>query len=85
MDSASVETRAWSTICGKFPKEEVIYLSQVVVIFIVIIASLVNLSFGGKENDALWSSVLSGCVGYMLPAPRISKKKNELLPDTTEQ
>lgn len=84
MDSPTTSI-VWRTVCGKFPKEEVVYFSQVIVILTVVIACLVNLSFGNTKNDTLWSSLLSGCVGYLLPAPRISKKKNELLSDTAEQ
>ena len=87
MDSPNLSTTSnlWQTFCGKFPKEEVVYFCQVVVILTVVIACLVNLSFGDSKNDALWSSMLSGCVGYLLPAPRIEKKKNVILPDSTQQ
>ena len=84
MDSPTTSI-VWRTVFGKFPKEEVVYFGQVIVSLTVVIACLVNLSFGDTKNDTLWSSLLSGCVGYLLPAPRISKKKNELLSDAAEQ
>lgn len=75
----------WSTACGKLPKEEVIYCCQIIVLYTVIIACLINLSLGSSQ-DSLWASLLSGSVGYILPAPKIQKKKDvSLLPDTAEQ
>jgi hypothetical protein len=78
-------SNTWRTICGKLPKEEVVYFSQVVVILTVIIACIVNLSFGDRRNDTLWSSLLSGCVGYLLPAPNIQKKNDQFLSDSAQQ
>jgi hypothetical protein len=87
MDSPQLSTvsRAWLTACGKLPKEEVVYFSQVIVVLIVVIACIVNLSFGDAKNDTLWSSMLSGCVGYLLPAPKIGKKDVAFLSDATQQ
>ena len=74
----------WSTVCGRLPKEEVIYFSQIVAIYIIIVACVVNLSLGGG-NASLWSSLLSGSVGYLLPSPKIRKKNEPILPNPTEQ
>lgn len=82
---ASDHEPRWSTVCGKLPKEEVIYFSQVLLIFTVVLACLINLSLGRSGLDSLWSSLLSGSVGYLLPSPNIRKKKNDaLLSDATE-
>lgn len=37
-------------------------------VYVVVIACLINLSLG-LENQSLWASLLSGSLGYMLPAP----------------
>ena len=76
-ESTSVDEEGslrWSTTCcGKAPKKEIIYFCQVVLIYIVVIACLINLSLG-TGLDALWSSLMSGSIGYLLPSPKITKK-----------
>ena len=74
----------WTTVCGKFPKEEVIYFTQVTAIYIIIITCLFNLSLR-NGNDTVWASLLSGSIGYLLPSPNIRKKNVTLLPDAPEQ
>ena len=54
--------------CGgdrKFPKPELVYVSQIIILYIIIICSLVNLSLGSGEN-ALWISLLSLCIGVRI-------------------
>lgn len=92
----SERSAQWPTVCGRdLPKDEVIYGCQVVLIYIVVIACLVNLSIGG-DLLTLWSSLLSGSLGYLLPAPNLVHKKEAglasaaakdvtFLPDTPEQ
>src|ERR1700721_4097761 len=74
----------WSTVCGIFPKEEVIYFTQVTAIYIIIITCLINLSLKNGV-DTVWASLLSGSIGYLLPAPNIRKKNVALLPDPPDQ
>ena len=75
----------WSAAFRQFPKVEVIYFTQVVLIYSVVIACVVNLSFT-QGNQSLWSSLLSGCLGYLLPSPNLGKRKHEpLLSDAAEQ
>ena len=86
MSESSVEL--WNTTCGKFPKAEIVYFCQVVVIIGVVVACIVNLSIGTNEKDSLWSSLLSASVGYLLPNPKLPKKKKKddtFLPNTPEQ
>ncbi|MCP3662256.1 MAG: hypothetical protein GY696_07135 [Gammaproteobacteria bacterium] len=45
------------------------YLLQVVLLYIVIIASIVNLSIG-NGNDKVWIGLLTSCIGLLLPNPR---------------
>lgn len=78
--------------------KNVIYISQISLIFIVVIACIVNLSLT-EANQPLWASLLSGCLGYILPTPKpktlgegkkfnsmINEQPSEgLLRDTSEQ
>ena len=43
-------------------------------VYIVVITSIVNLCISDK-NTCLWSSLVSGSVGNLLPSPSISNKK----------
>lgn len=63
-----------------FAKADVLlFTSQVLLLFIVVITSLINLSID-KGNTNLWTMVLTSCLGYMMPNPRLksvpAKEKN---------
>jgi len=78
----------WTFFNNKLPKSEVIYFSQVILIYIVSIACVVNLSIA-QGNLHIWSNILCACIGYMIPAPRIKKLKNNnnhesIFSDTSE-
>lgn len=80
-DRSINETDEEPRICGKLPKKELIYFFQIIAIYIIIIACIVNLSVG-TDKDSLWASLLSGSLGYLLPNPKIQKKKDEsIFPD----
>jgi len=59
------------------------YACQVAAIFVVILTCVVNLSIG-DDKSALWSSLLSGSLGYLLPAPKL-RKYDTFLPNTAVQ
>jgi len=60
------------------------YICQVGAIFVVILTCVINLSLG-DDKSALWSSLLSGSLGYLLPSPKLRNKNDTFLPNTTEQ
>ena len=72
-------TRPWSVCNRRVPRAEVIYFSQILLIYIVVSVCLGNLTVG-IEHQSLWASLLSGCLGYILPAPKYprgsERKKN---------
>ena len=70
----------WKVCCAKAPKDEIIYCCQLIVATIIIAVGLLNITF--TENDTcLWSILVSGAVGYLLPNPQI-RRDESLLPDT---
>jgi len=79
----TTEVKTWKLFSKKLPRNKIIYFTQIVLIYIVATTSLVNLSIG-NENQALWSSLLSACIGYALPAPQLLDDE-PLLPDTSKQ
>lgn len=64
----------WTFGKTRVPKSEIVFFTQALIIFIVIIACIYNLTKGEHENDSLWTTLLASCLGYMLPSPTISKK-----------
>ena len=74
----------WKLCCLKYPNQEIIYCTQVLLIYIVVITCVLNLSFS-ENNVCLWSTLLSGSLGYLLPAPKTRKKNEPLLPDAPQQ
>ena len=58
----------------------IVFLAQITIIFIVIGASIVNLSLFNSNNKLLWVSLLSSCLGYLLPNPTLEKKLQHYTP-----
>lgn len=61
---------------SKTRKSVIIYFTQVILIYTVVVACIINLSIG-QDNPALWSSLLSGALGYILPAPGTSIRRKK--------
>ncbi len=70
----SVVSSNWYLMGRPFPRSEVKYLAQVLILYIVILTCLGNLSVGNSELRTIWISLLSSSIGYILPSPHISKK-----------
>lgn len=83
MDNQSVHTASTTDdhetieewrVCGrKVPKSEVEFLSQVILIYIVVIASLANIAVG--RNPEIFTSLLSICLGAVLPNPQFKRTR----------
>lgn len=59
-----------------FARPDVILFSvQVLIIFIVVCSSLVNLTFYDKNHE-LWTLMISSCLGYLMPNPRFKVIKD---------
>jgi len=62
----------WRVFGQRVPRSEIVYFCQMLLIYIVVITSLVNLS-RGRGPDNVWLTFLGTCLGYVLPSPRIKK------------
>ena len=62
----------WRVMGRRVPKQEIVFACQMVVILTVVVASLYNLTRGGSRSE-LWTALLSSCLGYMLPNPKIKR------------
>lgn len=65
-------TRRWNVFGSALPKSEIVFFCQIGIIYIVIISCIVNLTRQNGDSN-LWSALLSGCLGYILPSPTIKK------------
>jgi len=77
--------RDWWKACGTdAPKEEIVYCCQLFVTFIVILTGLVNLTFTESDN-CLWTGLISGALGYLLPNPSLRRNESVLSDAAIEQ
>ena len=60
----------WTLFGNKVPKPEIIFFAQVIIIYIVVITSLINISIGNGDTT-IWLSLMCSCLGYMLPNPSL--------------
>ena len=63
----------WPVFGHKLPKSQIVYFTQVIILYTVIITSIVNLTIL-KTDDAsgkLWTALLSSSIGYILPNPSL--------------
>jgi len=70
----------WKVCCTKAPKDEIIYCCELAIALLIIIVGLLNITFT-ESNTCLWSTLVSGAVGYLLPSPQI-RKHESFLPDS---
>ena len=66
----------WNVFGSNVPKEEIVFFTQVILIYIIAITSIVNLTMEAK-HETLWTSLLSASLGYMLPAPQLNNLKKK--------
>ena len=71
-DNTSNNSRIWQLFGKKVPKAETVFITQVIILYIVIITCIVNLSMKNGVSE-LWVSLLSYSLGCLLPSPRLKK------------
>lgn len=56
------------------PRPDLVFVCQMIIIYLVIGVSLFNLSWGTLDANEgkIWVALLSSCLGYMLPNPKLS-------------
>ena len=74
---SEVSVRPW-TIAGKdVPSSEIVFFSQIIVVYIVIITCIINLSLQNGPHD-LWIALMSSSLGYILPSPAITNRNKRI-------
>ncbi len=77
MDSGIQDSDRWFIWGKEVPKQEIVYLSQVTILYLVIITCIVNLSI--DNTTQLWSSLLATALGILLPNPSIKGSKKHII------
>ena len=72
LDKDDRQSDRWHLLGTHVPKTEVVYFCQMLIVYIIIITSVVNLSIRNGSSE-LWISLLSSCIGYALPNPKLKK------------
>ena len=82
---SSLTTQKWRWCGEKYPKQEIIFCAQTILVYTVCISAIANLSYG-TSNPSLLRCLLSSCIGYMLPNPSVKRNKTYAktltIPDT---
>ena len=71
-ETQSTEKRWW-LFGSRIQKAELVYFSQMVIVYVVIITPITNLSLQSGLKE-LWISLLSSCTRYALPNPKLKIK-----------
>lgn len=64
------ESPLWRCGSHNLPAKEIVYFTQIGLVYIVVLTSIINLSLGNQPSD-LWITLLSSCLGYILPQPQL--------------
>lgn len=80
-----VSIRNWSVLGRKAPRAELVFLCQILALYVLIGASIYNLT-ANKGDTNLWTAILCSSIGYLLPSPKLKrdKKLQDVLPHATE-
>ena len=72
LDKNDSHSDKWHLLGTHVPRAEIVYFCQMLIVYIIIITSVVNLSLKNGSSE-LWISLLSSCIGYALPNPKLKK------------
>ena len=61
----------WRFFGNRVPKAEIVYICQIIIVYLIIITSIANLSLD-NGNAELWISLLCSAIGYALPSPTLN-------------
>lgn len=64
-------SQEWNFFGSSVPKAEIVYICQIIIVYIIIVTSIVNLSLN-NGNPELWISLLCSAIGYALPSPSLN-------------
>ena len=59
---------------NKLPKSKIVYFCQMIVVYVIIVTSIINLSLQNGKNE-LWFTLLSSAIGCPLRSPTLKVGK----------
>ena len=65
----------WTILGRELPRGEIVFFTQMLLIFTVITASIYNLTTR-HEDKSLWITLLSSSLGYVLPSPSMTPSQS---------
>jgi len=72
--SPSLDSR-WNFCGDKVPKQEVVFICQIIASFTIVIVALLNLSLSDCDK-ALWSTLVGAGFGYLVPNPTLRHRRH---------
>ncbi len=78
MDTSTQEGDKWYILGKSVPKQEIVFFSQIIILYILIFTCIINLSL--NSSSQIWTSILSTCIGILVPNPSIKVGKKHLIP-----
>ena len=64
---------SWHLFGTECPKEEIVFLCQVVILYTVMVVRIYNLTIG-QGDSTLWTALLSSSLGYLLPTQSMKRE-----------
>ena len=72
VDTVEKPIDGWHIFGTECPKEEIMFLCQVIILYTVIVVSIYNLTVA-HDDPTLWTALLSSSLGYLLPNPSLKR------------
>ena len=67
-------SRVWTVLGNDIPRSDVVFIAQMFIICIIVVACIYNLSVG-EEKSSLWIALLMSSCSYLIPPPFQLRKK----------
>jgi len=64
----------WKMCCSVLHKAEVVFFVQVIFLFTIMIFSMIQI-IKKADSSEIYFSLLSSCIGIIIPSPSLSAKK----------
>lgn len=76
-DSSATKITFWNFFGHSLPRKEIVFFTQIILVYIVTIACIINISLYNDKTSQVWITLLSGCLGYILPNPTLEIKSGQ--------
>jgi hypothetical protein len=68
------QVEQWPLCCSTLHKSEIVFFVQVIFLFTIMIFSMVQI-INKSQSPEIYFSLLSSCIGIIIPSPSLSAKK----------